>query len=289
MRLIATLVLSVCLIPVMTDRVTAADAIAGGNGGSLALGKNWGPYETFKGAAFRWVANDAEIIVRGGTGPVRVTIACEGGPSLGQPAFALRVLDTAKRQVDHAQCAGPNTPATLLLPPSGGEAHYVLHVDGGGRAVPNEKRVLNFRVFSIDAGGGAAAVAGNDIVNPRNGVRLGDHWYTIEHFKGQTFRWVDHNDAQIFVTSDRDMDTKLRLLVALGPSVGARESAVAVRDSQNHVLLRATVKNQQALLVPVHLKTGENEFIVGVETKNQAVPGEKRLLNLRVFSIAALR
>ena len=72
----------------------AADAIAQGNGGNVALGKNWGAYETFGGSAFRWVGNDAEIIVHG-NGLAHVTIACEGGPSLGLTSFPLRVLDGA--------------------------------------------------------------------------------------------------------------------------------------------------------------------------------------------------
>jgi len=264
----------------------AADAVPSGNGGNVALGRNWGAYETFGGAAFRWVANDAEISVRG-NGLARVRIECEGGPSLGALAFPLRVLDPSGRQVDHIDCAGKGRPATLLLPVRG-EARYVLHVDGGGRAVAHLARVLNFRVFALDGGGTAASAV--DILSRQNGIRLGEHWDAVERFKGQTFRWIDGNDAQFFVTANADMTARLRILTEIGPSVGANALGTTVRDEAGKTVFAGVVRNVQALTFPVHLHAGENLFTLHIgATKNVPVPGDRRKLNLRVFSIAALR
>ena len=263
----------------------AADAVPTGNGGNVVLGKNWGPYETFGGSSFRWIANDAEIVVRG-DGLAHVTIACEGGPSLGAAAFPLRVLDPAGRQVDHIQCAGKDHPAALLLPVRG-ETRFVLHVDGGGHAVAHETRILDFRVFALDGGG---AVAGSDVVNAQNGVRLGGGWYPIERDKGQTFRWVHGDDAQFFVTANHDLDTRLRILAAPGPSAGTVPCPVVVRDGTGKPVFTTSVRGVQALVFAVRLHAGENLFTLHVgPTKNLRVPRDSRMLNLRVFSIAALR
>jgi hypothetical protein len=282
-----SLVLVAMLFALSAVPARAADAVAGGNGGNVSLGKNWGPYETFGGASFRWIANDAEITVRG-NGLAHVAIACEGGPSLGAGAFPLRVLDADGRQVDHAQCTGNGHPAELLLPVSG-SARYVLHVDGGGRGVPGDKRTLNFRVFSLDAGGNAPG-GGLDIASAANGVRLGEHWDPLEHYGDQTFRWISGNDAQVFVHAKTDLATRMRVLVAVGPSVGAASTGVEVRDASGKVVDAATVRGVQALIFPVGLRAGDNAFTLHVTTtKNVHVPHDPRLLNLRVFSIAALR
>lgn len=288
MRFFHTLAVGASLLLAAGTAAVAADAVAAGNGGNLALGKNWGPYETFGGRSFRWVANDAEISVRG-HGNALVTIVCEGGPSLGESTFNLRVLDTSRRQTDHVTCAGPAHPVQMLLPVSGDETRYVLHVDGGGRRIGKDKRILNFRVFSMDAGGYAGP--GGDIVDARNGVRIGAHWYPVEHFKGQTFRWLDSNDGTFFVTSNRDLDTKLRLLVAMGPSIGARTTTLTVRDASGKTLSSTTIADARSkkIELPVHLRPGENEFRLDVQTHDKPAPGDKRLLNLRAFSIAALR
>jgi hypothetical protein len=265
----------------------AADAVAGGNGGNVSLGKNWGPYETFGGASFRWIANDAEITVRG-SGLAHVTIVCEGGPSLGAGAFPLRVLDTSGRQVDHAQCMGNGHPAQLVLPVSG-STRYLLHVDGGGHPVAGDPRTLNFRVFSLDAGGSAPG-GGVDIVSAANGVRLGEHWGAIEHYGDQTFRWIAGNDAQLDVSAKRDLTTRMRILVAIGPSVGAASTGVELRDAHGKVVNATTVRGVQALIVPVALHAGDNPFTLHITTtKNVSVPHDPRKLNLRVFSIAVLR
>jgi hypothetical protein len=265
----------------------AADAVPGGNGGSVTLGKNWGAYESFGGVSFRWVANDAQIEVHG-NGLVRVALSCEGGPSLGTTAFPLRVLDASGRQVDHADCAGASRMVEFILPVRG-QAQYVLHVDGGGRPVAGERRILNFRVFSLD-GGGTASGAGSDIVSSKNGVRLGSGWYPVERFAGQTFRWVQGSDAQFYVSADRDMDSRLRVLVQPGPSVGASSVSVDVRDGSGPLLTTASARGLQALNFPVHLHAGENAFALHLgPSRNVAVPHDRRLLNLRAFSIAALR
>ena len=282
MLIVRTLAAAVCLLALSAAPSGAADAIASGNGGTLSLGSNWGAYETYRGASFRWVDNDAEIVLRGATGEARVAIACEGGPSLGRRSFPLRVLDASHRQVDHVVCGGPDGRAEMLLPADNREARFILHVDGGGKRIPRTGRILNFRVFSIyDARGGS----GGDVVDGR-GVRLGAGWYPVEHYMGQTFRWM-HNDGRLFVTVDRAQHGVLRLLLEVGPSVGSPQAAVTVRDARGRTLVRTTLVGRGVVTLPLHqLAPGEDELVIAAAGANKHVPHDPRILNLRLFSAA---
>jgi hypothetical protein len=285
MRTARTLALVVMFLCTPAVRADAADVIPAGNGPSLALGSRWGPYETYRGTSFRWVDNDAVIVLRGARGEARVAIACEGGPSLGRQAFPLRVLDASGRQVDHVLCEGAGRRSELLLPVGAAATHYVLHVDGGGRRLAGEPRILNFRVFSLDDGLGAA---GRDVVDSRSGVRLGEGWGPVERFKGQTFRWLADN-GRIFVSAGRPARATLRLLLEVGPSVGSRVAQISIADGHGTVLLRTALNGRGVVTVPLQLGSGENEFVLRVASANKRAPGDPRVLNLRLFDANALR
>jgi|ERR1700681_201358 len=286
MRIVRTLAAAVCLLALCCAPSRAADAIAGGNGGTLSLGSNWGPYETYRGASFRWIDNDAEIVLRGAPGEARVAIACEGGPSLGQRSFSLRVLDGSRRQVDHVVCDGAGRRAEMLLPVDARSARYVLHVDGGGKRVPGERRILNFRVFSIDDERGGA---GGDVVDARNGVRLGEGWYPVERYKGQTFRWME-NDGRMFVAVDGATHATLRMLLEVGPSIGSPQAAITVRDRRGRTLLQTTLAGRGVVTVPLQqLQPGENELVIATAGANKHVPRDPRILNLRLFGATVAR
>lgn len=279
------LALAACLTAISFSSAHAADAVKSGSAGTVSLGSNWGPYETFHGTSFRWVDNDAEIILRGAPGEAHVAIACEGGPSLGQRTFALRVLDAQHRQVDHVVCDGPDRRPELLLPANGRETRYTLHADGGGKPVPGERRILNFRVFSLDDGRGGTT---GDVIDPRGGVRIGDGWFPLERFRGQTFRWME-NDGRLFVSADRPMRATLRLLLEVGPSVGSRQAALTIRDRRGRTLLSTMLNGRGVVAVPLQLDAGDNEVVIGVASRNVRVPNERRVLNLRLFSATVQR
>jgi hypothetical protein len=287
MQFLRTALLGACLAGACVARAAAADAVPTGSAGGLALGANWGAYETFKGVSFRWVADDAEIVLRGGSGEAQLAIACSGGPSLGQVTTAIRVLDAGHRQVDHAECDGPEHPATLLLPLERDQTHYFLHVDGGGHPVPGEKRILNLQIFSLaEVGPGSG---GGDVVDPHNGVQLGAHWYPVEHFNGLTFRWMNGQGGQITVAADHPLRTTLRLVLEVGPSVGARRTPLTVRDAGGAVVFHTTLVGRQVALVPVNLHPGANLYSLFVESRGRAVPHDPRILNVRLLSAAVLR
>ncbi len=287
MRIVPVLVVAVSLVALAYVPSAAADAIATGNSGSVSLGAKWGTYESFKGTSFRWVDNDAELVLRGGAGDVRVEIACEGGPSLQQRSFPLRVLDSAHRQVDHVMCDGPASRPQLFLPGSSSDTRYYLHVDGGGKRVPGESRVLNFRVFHLDDGGSGNG-ASADVADRRAGVRVGAGWYPVERQDGQNFRWLSHQ-GRLFVSGDRPARATLRMLLEVGPSVGSRRAAMTVRDGHGSTLLRTMLSGRGVVLLQAQLERGENEFVIDVASPDKPVNGERRILNARLFNATVIR
>jgi hypothetical protein len=117
----------------------------------LFLGHGWYPFETYAGQTFRWVDNDAEIVVTAPSGSKqRIKLELETGPSLNSQPFTIQLLDAAGKVVSSADV--PIRKQIILdLPTTAGTAAvYHLHVKGGGRRVPNDPRILNFRVFTID-------------------------------------------------------------------------------------------------------------------------------------------
>jgi hypothetical protein len=124
----------------------AADVAAG----ALSLGANWHPLETYAGLTFRWVPNDAELILEADQETAAdLVVDAQVGPSLrGQP-LRLELRDQAGKTL--AVGADVQDRAQVRLPiPVGTRAGTVLrlHVEGGGGPAGNgDSRVLNFRVF----------------------------------------------------------------------------------------------------------------------------------------------
>jgi hypothetical protein len=113
----------------------------------LELGAGWGPLETYRGEYFRWVENDAQVFITADKpGDAGLSLAVEAGPGVGGKCL-LKVLDASGRQVAAAPVRARET-VTVFLPVEGGKPNeFRLHVDGGGKRIASDPRVLNFRVF----------------------------------------------------------------------------------------------------------------------------------------------
>jgi hypothetical protein len=262
----------------------AANVIPKGNTGSIALGSHWGVFESYGGASFRWVDNDAQIILQGPPGNVQVAIVCQGGPSLGTTEAALRVLDAHGQQVDHVVCAGPDRAVTMLLPRHAGQTRYVLHVDGGGRPVKGDPRILNFQVFSLDDRPGSGAAA--DVADTTSGVRLADGWYPVEQYRGQTFRWMN-GDGRLIVSAKRSGSRTIDLDLAAGPSVGSARATLSIRDSRGHEVAHTAISGRHVVAFHVPVRPGANTFVLHVNSLERPVPHDPRHLNLQLFSARA--
>jgi len=124
--------------------VSVPDIVAAGN--EVTLGGGWYDLETYPGGLFRWVNNDAELMVtRHDAGPVSLLLDVEGGPSLAGKPLALQVFVDG-RKLDTVTAPGRQT-MRFALPKGTGTVR--LHVESANAAVPRDPRILNFRVFRV--------------------------------------------------------------------------------------------------------------------------------------------
>jgi hypothetical protein len=115
----------------------------------LFVGQNWHGVEQV-GSVFRWVDNDAEIVVTRPSGERRdLALEIEPGPGVAGD-LTLDLVDEGGGVVTTIRSTGRET-VRVSLPLRPGEETQVfrLRVRGGGLPTPNDPRILNFRVFSL--------------------------------------------------------------------------------------------------------------------------------------------
>ena len=262
-------------------------------GPGITLHDGWYRDEAYAGQEFRWVNNDASFSVRGSKSPALVTIRVEGGPGLSTTTFPLIVRDASGRQVDAIQVTSAQPQQTLILPVTPNqETHFSLHVDGGGKHVGADSRTLNFRVFSIAEVGAPpsapAPVAQAAVEITGSSVRLGESWYPLESFKGETFRWV-RNDAQVVVRAPKSGHGQLKVALQAGPSLASAPLHLELRDSRGSAVGSASVKDRATTYFTVDLASGNNVFFLHADDAGSKVAsGDTRVLNFRVFRVALI-
>ncbi len=116
----------------------------------LRLGRNWYPLERFGGQAFRWLNDDAEILVDHlPPGALVLALDLAPGPGLrGQPC-RLRVADGSGRVVATASAPGRQVIRVALTITAQPMEVFRLRVEGGGFPTAGDPRILNCRVFAV--------------------------------------------------------------------------------------------------------------------------------------------
>jgi hypothetical protein len=116
----------------------------------IQLGGGWGVLESFRGETFRWVDNDARIRVTSSqTREVPLKLVVAPGPGVAGKPFLLKALDESGHQIAAVR-VDRKASVQIYIPVEGGKpSEILLHVDGGGNMAPNDRRILNFRVFEI--------------------------------------------------------------------------------------------------------------------------------------------
>jgi hypothetical protein len=128
-----------------------SQAVADNVSAGIGFGQGWYQPETFNGETFRWVNNDAELIITpNGDAMPELAAEVEPGPSLGSSSFTLLVYNEAGTKVLQIPIAGRQE-ITIKLPPlTPGKPHrFRLYTDSQNLPVPHEPRLLNFRVFQL--------------------------------------------------------------------------------------------------------------------------------------------
>jgi hypothetical protein len=147
-RNVAARLQSIGFGPVASPNASESSDIVRGAG--LELGTGWGAIETFKNETFRWVDNDAQVLITAAkSGDMAISLLAEPGPGVGG-RFLLKALNASGKQVASVPVEKRGA-VKLVVPVEAGGGQIRLHVDGGGKRTANDPRILNFRVFQIQA------------------------------------------------------------------------------------------------------------------------------------------
>ncbi len=116
----------------------------------LALGSGWYPLESFGGERFRWVNNDAQITLTSAQPrPFTIEADVEPGPSLGGSPLSITVRGQNGRTLASSAPVPGRSFVTLALPAEPANTRLTLSVRSKNVRVPNDPRMLNFRVFDL--------------------------------------------------------------------------------------------------------------------------------------------
>ena len=272
----------------LAPQIARADIVAQ-QSGNLSLGTHWSPSESSNGTDFRWVASGAEIFIHHpGKTYVVVDIRLEAGPGLGTTEFPFVIKDSNNRQVAGTFVRGDETVSVVLPTQPNADNRFTLSVIGGGHKVPSDKRILNFRVFSISDGVTKASASQTPSIGA-SGIDIGGHgWYPVESFAGKTFRWVD-DDAGFTVNWGSDQSVKLRVISEVGPGIGSRGYDLDLQDGDGKELGKVRVTGEGVASFDVSLHSGPNRFRLHANGGGKPAPNDKRKLNFRVFAISVVQ
>jgi hypothetical protein len=139
------------------SRQSLPDDITGAESG-IHFGRGWFPLDRSEsGEAFRWIGDEAEMLVRVPAGGAVLELELEPGPgvaALERGPHTIEVLDWNGSHVASWRIAGRTTLHLVLpTPPNHGVQSIWLRVPDGGLGLVHEHRILNFQVFRCDWAG----------------------------------------------------------------------------------------------------------------------------------------
>jgi hypothetical protein len=118
--------------------------------GTLAVGKNWYSLETVKQETFRWIKNDAQIIVPAAQSrPFTIEMDVEPGPGLAHSPLVVTVHGSNGRVLATSQPLRGRDYVTFSLPAQLAGARLTLTTRSKNAPIPNDPRTLNFRLFDL--------------------------------------------------------------------------------------------------------------------------------------------
>ena len=124
----------------------AVDVISTDSG--IFFGPGWFQPEQHSLRVFRWAADDSQIVVVPPSGDTRsLVLDLEPGPGTGYQPFVLEAFDASGEELGRVQVQGRSLIRLQLGFQAGQRRVFRLHVIAGGRKIPADPRILNFRVW----------------------------------------------------------------------------------------------------------------------------------------------
>lgn len=122
-----------------------------------------------------------------------------------------------------------------------------------------------------------------DIFQAGSGLRGGQGWYDLEHFRGETFRWI-RNDAELIVCCPEGSPRLLEVYVEPGPGLEWKPFQLTIRDGAGQPVTSVLVKKLQKLKIPIPWQPGRTRILsLHIEGGGRPCPTDPRLLNFRLF------
>jgi hypothetical protein len=242
--------------------------------GGLRIGGNWYPLETWQGQTFRWFNTGAELVAFGRGSHPQLVLELEPGPGMGGQPCRLRVVapnGVVLHEVELTGRAEVRCPIPADLPAG---ARLRLEVIGGGTPTPGESRILNARAFRCEWADSREIA--------RGGLQVGNNWYALETWEGQTFRWF--NTGAELIALEHRAGSELLLDLEPGPGMGGQPCRLRV-VAPNSVVLHEVELTGRAWVrcpVPADLPAGAT-LRLEVTGGGTPTPGESRILNARAF------
>ena len=117
----------------------------------LGLGSGWYDYEVWRNVRFRWSNGDGQILISPGQPRAStLSVDIEPGPSVRLLPLMVQVRDGDGKAIQTEELSGRTTITIQLPPQSVRPVLLVLHAtDGDGKPVPNDPRILKYRVFKM--------------------------------------------------------------------------------------------------------------------------------------------
>ncbi len=112
----------------------------------LKPAQGWYPLESSEGETFRWVGPEAVIETQNGAHVDQVSLDIEPGPGVGGGPLKLKIWAGDKQ---HGEVVVKyRERIEIPWPKSTNGAPLRLRVEGGGKLIPSDPRVMNFRAFT---------------------------------------------------------------------------------------------------------------------------------------------
>jgi hypothetical protein len=264
-----------------------SDVVTDGRG--LWRGDNWHTLEKQFGKSFRWVNNDAEILVSPEVNGHEFAVDLEPGPGMGGKPMKLQAIGPdgqilAEKNVDRRQTIQFHLAPSPTI--ANGFSAVRLHTLNGGLSVPGESRTLNFRVFRVALQAAAPAqTLANDITAAGDVIQLGANWNPLESLDADHFRWVD-NDPVITISDPRVLAKGLTMELEPGPGIKTKPMLLRILDAAGRQVQAIEITGRQTVnIFPPPTTKKPAEYRLHVEGGGQKIPSDPRILNFRVFKI----
>ncbi len=148
---------------------------------------------------------------------------------------------------------------------------------------PGALRAHNRERDIVPPDGLAVLYSGNNL--PPDGIFLGRGWHGLECDGEELFRWLD-TDGEIVLTNASAGSRTLVMDLESGPSRKCEAFELTLIDERGERVTGATVSFRHLITLELpEIATGSAVFRLVVPGGGDRIPGDTRILNLRVFQI----